>query len=86
MELITEASFRELTKIEQIVMVTRLGKELLTRVSDGFSIHLYFLSNILIEVWYETKTNNIVELKTTDKQSVIDEYIDENDIFHYLFK
>jgi len=86
MELITEAAFRELTKIEQIVMVTRLGKELLTRVNDGFSIHLYFLSNILIEVWYETKTNNIVELKTTDKQSVIDEYIDENDIFHYLFK
>lgn len=86
MEIITDTSFHKLTKTEQIGMVMRLGKEILTRVSDGFSIHLYLLANMFIEIWYETKSNVVIDLKTTDKQNIINNYGETNDIVHYLFQ
>ena len=86
MELVTDTSFQNLTKTEQVVMVMRLGKELLTRNSDNFLIHLYLLSNIFIEVWYEKESNKIIKLNTTNKQDIIDNYGEVNDILHYLFK
>jgi len=86
MELITDTSFKRLTKTEQVGMVMRLGKELLTRVSDDFSIHLYILSNIFIEVWYDTKTNSIIKFSTTNKKNIIQDYGEANDIVHYLFQ
>lgn len=85
MESLTNISFQKLTKTEQVVMVMRLGKELLTRVSDDFTIHLYLLSNIFIEVWYEEETNKIVKLNTTTKQDIINNYGEMNEIIHYLF-
>ena len=86
MEQITNTSFQNLTKTEQVVMVMRLGKELLTRASDKFTIHLYLLSNIFIEVWYEEETNKIIKLNTTNKQDIITNYGEMNDIIHYLFE
>lgn len=86
MEPITDTSFQNLTKTEQVVIVMRLGKELLTRVSDDFTIHLYLLPNIFIEVWYEAETNKIIKLNTTNKQEIIKNYRETNDIVHYLFK
>ncbi len=86
MEQITDTSFQNLTKTEQVVMVMRLGKELLTRTSDKFTIHLYLLSNIFIEVWYEEEDNKIVKLNTTNKQDIINNYGEMNDIIHYLFE
>ncbi len=86
MEQITDTSFQNLTKTEQVVMVMRLGKELLTRASDKFTIHLYLLSNIFIEVWYEEEDNKIVKLNTTNKQDIINNYGEMNDIIHYLFE
>ena len=86
MELITDESFQNLTKTEQVGMVMRLGKELLTRKSDGLLIHLYILSNIFIEVWYEIKTDKIVKLNTTNKNNIINDYGESNDIVHYLFQ
>ena len=83
---LTDISFQKLTKTEQVGMVMRLGKELLTRVSDDFSIHLYILSNIFIEVWYDTETNSIVNLSTTNKDAIIKDYGEANDIVHYLFQ
>lgn len=67
-------------------MVMRLGKELLTRRSDNLLIHLYILSNIFIEVWYEIKTDKIVKLSTTNKNNIIKDYGESNDIVHYLFQ
>jgi len=86
MELITDTSFQDLTKTEQVVMVMRLGKELLTRTSENFTIHLYLLSNIFVEVWYEEESNKIMKLNTTNKKDIIDNYGEINDILHYLFK
>jgi len=86
MEMITDSSFQKLTKTEQVGMVMRLGKELLTRADDNYSVHLYILSNIFIEVWYDTKTNNIVNLSTTNKDAIIKDYGETNDIVHYLFQ
>ena len=86
MELITDTTFQKLTKTEQVGMVIRLGKELLTRASEKYSIHLYILSNIFIEVWYDTKTNSIVNLSTTNKDAIIKDYGEANDIVHYLFQ
>ncbi len=83
---LTDISFQKLTKTEQVGMVMRLGKELLTRVSDDFSIHLYILSNIFIEVSYDTETNSIVNLSTTNKDAIIKDYGEANDIVHYLFQ
>ena len=83
---LTDISFQKLTKTEQVGMVMRLGKELLTRANDNYSIHLYILSNIFIEVWYDTETNSIVNLSTTNKDAIIKDYGEANDIVHYLFQ
>ena len=85
MELITTASFQNLTKTEQVGMVMVLGKNVLKRVSDGYSIHLYILSNIFIEVWYKKKSNNIVKLKITNRDDIVKNYGSMNDLVHYLF-
>ncbi len=82
---ITHTSFKELTKTEQVGMVMRIGKELLTRTSDEFSVHLYILSNIFIEVWHETTENNIVKLNTINEKEIMQNYSKENDIIPYLF-
>ena len=86
MEQLTEISFQNLTKTEQVVMVMRLGKEILTRDSDEYTVHLYLLSNIFIEVWYEEEANKIIKLNTTDKQEIINNYGEMNEIIHYLFE
>lgn len=86
MELITDTSFQNLTKTEQIGMMLRLGKELITRVSDNYSIHLYILSNFFVEVWYDTKSDVLIKLNTTDKQEIVNNYKEMNDIITYLFK
>jgi hypothetical protein len=83
---ITDSSFQNLTKTEQVVMVMRLGRELLTRISDNHSIHLYLLSNIFVEVWYEKETDKIIKLNTIDKQDIIQNYGEMNNIIHYLFE
>ena len=85
MERITDTSFQNLTKTEQVVLMLRIGKELITRVSDNFSVHLYIMSNIFIEVWYDTKTNVIIKLNTTNKQDIVKNYGKMNDIIPYLF-
>ena len=86
MELLTDTSFQNLNKTEQVGAVIRLGKELIVRVTEDFSIHLYIMPNIFIEVWYETRTNVIVKLNTTNRQEIIKNYDEMNDIVHYLFK
>jgi hypothetical protein len=86
MELLTDTSFQNLNKTEQVGAVIRLGKELIVRVTEDFSIHLYIMPNIFIEVWYEARTNVIVKLNTTNRQEIIKNYDEMNDIVHYLFK
>ena len=86
MKPITNSSFKNLTKTEQVVMVTRLGRELLSRISDNHTIHLYLLSNIFVEVWHENETNKIIKLNTIDKQNIIQNYGEMNNIIHYLFE
>lgn len=80
MERITDTSFQNLTKTEQVVMMLSIGKELITRVSDNFSIHLYSMSNLFIEVWYDTRTNIIIKLNITNKQDIVKNYGKINDI------
>jgi len=74
MELISNTGFQNLTKTEQISMVMCMGKKLLDRVSDQYLVKLFILSNIFVEVWYETKTNNIVKLNTTNRQNINKDY------------
>ena len=85
MELISNTGFQNLTKTEQISMVMCMGKKLLDRVSDQYLVKLFILSNIFVEVWYETKTNNIVKLNTTNRQNINKDYDVKNDVFYYIF-
>ncbi len=85
MELISNTGFQNLTKTEQVSMVMCMGKKLLDRVSDQYLVHLFILSNIFVEVWYETETNNIVKLNTTNKQNINEDYEVINDVFYYIF-
>jgi len=85
MELISDTRFQNLTKTEQVSMVMCMGKKILERVSDQYLVDLYILSNIFVEVWHETETNNIIKLNTTNKQSINEDYEVTNNVFYYIF-
>lgn len=74
MELIETSTFLNLTKTEQVILVIQKGEEMLTREEDKYSIHLYVLSNLFVELWYVKNSNKIVKARLSDREMVINEY------------
>ena len=86
MDTITNSSFQNLTKTEQVVMVINSGKELMTREEEGYIIRLYLLSDIFVELWFELNTKKIVRVESTDKDSIIKSYTKINEVVKQLLK
>ena len=74
MNTITKKSFKSLTKTEQVVMVIKSGKELLSRQDKDYFVKLYLLSDIFIEILYELNKSTIVKIATPSKNKLIENY------------
>jgi hypothetical protein len=74
MELIETSTFLNLTKTEQVILVIQKGEEVLTREEDKYSIHLFVLSNLFVELWYAKNSNKILKTRLSDREMVINEY------------
>jgi hypothetical protein len=86
METLTNASFRNLTKTEQVVMIINSGEELMVREEEGYIIHLYLLSGLFVEVWFESDTKKIVNVESTDKENITKNYLEMNELVKQLLK
>lgn len=85
MEPITKKTFRELTKTEQVVLVLKSGKELLTRDDDEHVYRLYLLSKMFVELEYSSNKSTIVKINTPTKDNLIQNYpLDKDEINQYL--
>lgn len=85
MEPLTKKTFKCLTKTEQVVMVIKSGKELLTRDDERYHIQLYLLSNLFTEIWYEQNKTTIVKISIPSKEKIIQNYnIDKNQVDQFL--
>ena len=85
METLTNASFQNLTKTEQVVMIINSGKELMCREEEGYVIRLYLLSGIFVEVWFESDSKKIVNVAPTDKNSITKNYLEMNELLKQMF-
>ena len=85
METLTNTSFKNLTKTEQVVTIINSGQEILTREKEGFIIHLYLLYGFFVEVWFESDTKKIVKVETADKEYIANNYEIMNELVKQLF-
>jgi len=85
METLTNASFQNLTKTEQVVMIINSGKELMCREEEGYVIRLYLLSGLFVEVWFESDSKKIVNVAPTDKNSITKNYQEMNELLKQMF-
>ncbi len=83
MNTITKKEFKDLTKTEQVLILIGDGEEVLKREKDGYDIHLYTLSNIFVELWYQKNSKKIIKVKITEPESIIKNYknFEAKDIF-----
>ena len=66
-------------------MIINSGEELMCREDEGYIVHLYLLSGLFIEVWYESDTQKIVNVESTNKDSIIRNYHAMNELVKKLF-
>ena len=74
MEPLTKKSFKNLTKTEQVVMVLKSGKELLTRQDEKYFIKLFLLTNLLVEIWYELNKTTILKVNAPSNEKIMQNY------------
>jgi len=74
MDTITKKEFEDLTKTEQVLKLIRDGKEISYREKGNYDIHLYALSDIFVELWYQKNTKKIMKVKVTEPESVVKNY------------
>ena len=67
-------------------MIINSGKELMTREDGGYIVHLYLLSGLFVEVWYESTTQKIVDVEPVDKESITRNYKEMNKLLKQLFE
>ncbi len=85
MDTLTKKSFNSLTKTEQAVMVINSGKELLIRQNEEYSIHLYLISNLFVEILYELNKSTIIKIKTPSKEKLCLSYnLNDQELNKYL--
>ena len=84
---ITKKSFKSLTKTEQVVMVIKSGKELLTRQDEDYYIKLYLISNMFVELLYASNKRTIVKIGTPNQENLLSNYnLNKNDLDNFLQK
>lgn len=82
---ITKKSFKSLTKTEQVVMVIKSGKELLTRQDEDYYIKLYLISNMFVELLYASNKKTIVKIGTPNQDNLLSNYnLNKNDLDRFL--
>ncbi len=85
MESIDKKSFKNLTKTEQVVLVLKSGKELLSRYDENFDVHLYLLKNLFVELVYDQHGSTILKIATPSNEKIIQNYhLDKEEINQYL--
>lgn len=85
MEPINKESFKSLTKTEQVVLVLKSGKELLSRDDENFDVHLYLLKNLFVELIYDQGRSTILKIATPSKDKIIQNYhLDKKQLNRYL--
>lgn len=85
MEPIDKKSFKNLTKTEQVVLVLKSGKELLSRDDEKFDVHLYLLKNLFVELIYDQGKSTILKIATPSNDKIIQNYhLDSEQINQYL--
>ncbi len=71
MKPITKKSFNELTKTEQVVMVIKSDNKLLARQDEEYFIQLYLVSNLFVEIWYESNKTTILKISTPSNENIV---------------
>ncbi len=74
MDTITKKSFKSLTKTEQVVMVIKSGKKLLTRQDGKYYVKLYLISKLFVEILYETNKSTIVKIGLPTEANLLQNY------------
>ena len=83
---ITKKSFSQLTKTEKVVMVMKSGNEIMTRKTKNNLVHLYSLSGLLIEIWYNKSKSAITKVLVTNDDLVVENYSRISDIIEDRLK
>jgi len=81
---VTSASFVNMTKTEQVIIVLQTGKELSTRNHLNYTIHLYLVGGLLVELWYISDSNTIAKTRVTTKEKAEKQYYINGDLSKYL--
>lgn len=85
MEPINKKSFKSLTKTEQVVLVLKSGRELLSRDDEKFDVHLYLLKNLFVELIYDHGNSTILKIDTPSNDKIIQNYhLDKTQLNQYL--
>lgn len=74
MDTLTKKEFEDLTKTEQVVTLFRDGEEIFYREEESYDIHLYTLSDIFVELWYQKNTKKIMKVEITEPESILKNY------------
>lgn len=74
----TPEEFAQLPVEEKVSMVLSNGQELLDRIYIYYTVKLYLLNDLYIEIWYQQITRKIDKIKLIDIEDVIHLY--ENQI------
>ncbi len=83
--MIDKKSFKNLTKTEQVVLVLKSGKELLSRDNEDFDIHLFLVDNMFVELFYDHNNTTILKIGTPSNEKLFQNYnLDKEKIQRYL--
>jgi len=84
MKTLTKDSFSKLTKTEQVILAINDGKDLMTRQTNEFDIHLFVVDGLLVELWYKHGLVNIVKVEITDIEKVSRNYPELNSVVNNI--
>ncbi len=76
--------FRKLPVQEQVSVILSNGKELLERIFVYYTVKLYLLDGLFVEIWYHQVTNRIDKVLVVEFEDVIHLYesqINISDLF-----
>ena len=70
MQPLTQTQFKMLTKTEQVISVLKNGKPCGQRSINNYSVKLFLLGNIFVELWYAGNGRDIVKAKPLSERTV----------------
>jgi len=81
---VTSTCFVNMTKTEQVIMVLQTGKELSIRNHLNYTVHLYLVTGLLVELWYISDSNTIAKTSVTTKEKAEKQYRMNSDLSKYF--